>query len=961
MPQTILKRTIYIGLGGTGIKALRKTKKMYIDNYGEVPPMIQFMGIDTDQGEYEKKEKIQSDLVYLAKGEQCSISVGGNPADYVVANRREMAWLKSPNDGMVRTLDRGAGQVRTNGRIAFIYNITNIKMALTTAYTKAANYQIVNNATYAPAQGNVEIHVIFSLGGGTGCGTFLDFAYLIRKMFGKTVNLYGYAILPQVFREMVPTGPAMMRVKPNAYGALQDLDYLMHMGPKEVREGNPVTFNWISDAYTNEDFTRIQTPFDLVYLVDNINGKGVKYDKVDNLADVISLALVAASGEIGTTNASVFDNVIQVMNEGSLNVNNKKAWVASVGTSDIVFKGKEVADTYAKKVIVRMIQRAFNAQEDGNRLATTWIDKVQIREDNGQDQVIDVLCAKKPKLTLEITDQKEPKAEVDLYCETVIKNANESAEKARKELVETIPEELAKAVSGYLKSGDCFVTTTKDFISSVKGQINIFIGEMEEEKAGFEDKTASLKQKLDIAVKTLKEEANKGLISRSRRRIEEANEETINAAAKYVENEIEIVRRLYAVQFFNTILEELTKHQNTVDNIEDYLNNLKIQYTAALDKKTATGRSTTMEVDIAEDIIRSLKVDDATLLFNDFYPFVGEGGMESVATTEDMEEIFYNYAKSRPEYEDWQNKTVAEVINSLSEDDFLEVCRKAVEKAEPLLKIDGKGKKVPNGTTVDQAIAHSYFICVEDKDDNRFKKSQGFQESIHSTQRIEFVSTGLKDRVIIYRQDYVVPAYAIYGVDEWRREYDQTKVSCHFDEIIHQRMLQENYSLEPSDLDVEVLGLWVQGFIFGLIKFDKEIGHGSYVFYNLKTGNAAKNYWVDTGTYYRKDAYDYFCAQNKEALEWFKEEIEKRKSQMGSKQVEELCEIVTYYPNYQLHFSQYEPAGYTEVPLDTLKENIRNRVVEKYKDPKATKSQEQSIALFNDETKYVAERLLKEI
>lgn len=957
MPQTILKRSIYIGLGGTGIKALRKTKKMYIDNYGEVPPMIQFMGIDTDQGEYEKKEKILSDLVYLAKGEQCSISVGGNPADYVTANRREMSWLKAPNDGMVRTLDRGAGQVRTNGRIAFIYNITNIKMALTTAYTKASSYQIVNNKQYAPASGNVEIHVIFSLGGGTGCGTFLDFAYLIRKMFGKSVNLYGYAVLPQVFREMVPTGPAMMRVKPNAYGALQDLDYLMHMGPND----EPITFNWISDAYTAEDYARIQTPFDLVYLVDNINGKAVKYDKVDNLADVISLALVAASGEIGTTNASVFDNVIQVMNEGSLNVNNKKAWVASVGTSDVVFKGKEVADTYAKKVIVRMIQRAFNSQEDGNRLATTWIDQVKIRENNGQDQVIDALCAKKPKLGLEITDQKEPKPEVDLYCDTVIKNATESAEKAKKELETTVPQNLAETVSGYLKSGDCFITTTKDFISSVKEQIDIFIGEMEEEKAGFEEKTASLKQKLDIAVKTLKEEANKGIFTRNKRRIEEAMDESVTNAANYVENRIEIIRRLYAVQFFNTILRELAKHQNTVESIEDYLNNLKIQYSAALNKMTATGRSTTMEVDIAEDIVRTLKVDDATLLFNDFYPFVGEGGLESVATTEDMEAIFLQYAQSRPEYTEWQNKTVSEVIDSLSEDDFLEVCRKAVEKAEPLLKVDGKGKKVPNGTTVDQAIAHSYFICVEDKDNNRFKKSQGFQESIQATQRIEFVSTGLKDRVIIYRQDYVVPGYAVFGVDEWRREYDQTKVSCHFDENIHQRMIKENYSLEPSDVDMEVLGLWVKGFIFGLIKFDKEIGHGSYVFLNKKTGKAAKQYWIDTETYYRKDAYDKFCAQSKEALEWFKEEIENIKNQMGSKAVEELVEIVTYHPNYQLHFSHYEHAGYNYVPLETLKENKYNKKVEKAPAIKQTRSQEDSIALFTEEVEYVDQRLSKEI
>ena len=49
---TKVKRCLYIGLGGTGMKSILYTKKMFIDTYGEVPPMIGFIGIDTDDGEY---------------------------------------------------------------------------------------------------------------------------------------------------------------------------------------------------------------------------------------------------------------------------------------------------------------------------------------------------------------------------------------------------------------------------------------------------------------------------------------------------------------------------------------------------------------------------------------------------------------------------------------------------------------------------------------------------------------------------------------------------------------------------------------------------------------------------------------------------------------------------------------------------------------------------------------------
>jgi len=956
MSQTKLKRSLYIGLGGTGIKALLKTKKMFIDNYGEVPPMIQFLGFDTDKGVYEKKEKQVTDEVYLTKAEQCDISVPGSPIDYYNSNTRELNWLQSPNDKMIRNLDKGAGQVRTNGRLAFVYNVKNIETSIDTAYSKASSYQIVDNPTYAPADGNVEIHIIFSIGGGTGCGTFLDVAYLIRKMYGKSVNLFGYAVLPKVFREMVPTGPAMMRVMPNAYGALQDLDYLMHLSQKD----EPVTFNWISNSFSADDFKRCQTPFDMVYAIDNMNGVGVKYENVDNLADVISLALVAASGEIGTTNNSIFDNVIHTMDEGTLNINNKKAWVASVGTSDIVFKGSEVAGVYARKVMLRMIDRALNSGRDGNSLATNWIDENKIREDHGEDQVIDALCSNKPKLSLDISDPKDPAPEVNTYCDSVLAEARKSAEKVKNELVKEKPENLRKSVSEYLRSGDYCVSTTKDFIANVKDQINIFIGEMEAEKADFESKSASLKQKMDIAVKSLKEEANKNMLKRSKKRVEEYSEDSVNTSRNYVVNEIEIIRRLYAVQFFNAMIKELDSQESTVNLISDLMIALKSTTQSALNKITASGRSTTMEIDLADSIVRSLSVDDETLIFNDFYEYLGEGGLESIKTSEDLEQALNAYGRERPECNEWNNKTVSEVINTLSDEEFKEVCRRAVEKAQPLLKIDGRGKKVPNGLTLDQAIAHSYFICVEDRANNRFKKSKDFQESIKSTQRIEFVSTGLKDRVIFYRQDFVVPGFAISGIDEWKREYDSSNVSCHYNELIHKRMVKENYSLEPSDIDSELLALWVKGLILGLIKYDREIGHGEYTYLNKKTGSAANLYQVNTGTYYRSKAYEHFCAQTKEALEWFKNKIEEIKLKKGNDECEELIDIVTYGANYALHFSQYDAAGYKEISLDELKEMKRNKVVERPPKIKQTVSQADSIALFMQEVEYVANHLSKE-
>ena len=56
MDKIKLKKTLYIGLGGTGVATLLKVKKCFIDSYGEIPPMIGFLAIDTDTAASSKQD-----------------------------------------------------------------------------------------------------------------------------------------------------------------------------------------------------------------------------------------------------------------------------------------------------------------------------------------------------------------------------------------------------------------------------------------------------------------------------------------------------------------------------------------------------------------------------------------------------------------------------------------------------------------------------------------------------------------------------------------------------------------------------------------------------------------------------------------------------------------------------------------------------------------------------------------
>lgn len=968
MAQTKLKRSIFIGLGGTGIKTLIKTKKMFIDNYGVVPPMIQFLGIDTDGGEYGKTEKLSTSEITLSKSEQCSISVEGEPIQYYNAHKKELGWMPLDNVECIDSLDRGAGQVRTNGRLAFVYNITNLQAAITNAYANATSHNIVDNPKYAPNGEKVDIHIVFSIAGGTGCGTFLDVAYLLRKMYGKSVGIYGYAIMPRVFVEMMPTGPAMIKTRPNAFGALQDLDFLMHLKPTD----DPVTFNWIAQKYDEKDFAKAQNPFDLVYMIDNTNSKSVNYSNVLNLSDVISLALVSASGELGTTTGSIFDNVVKTIREGGLNVNNKRAWVSSLGASEIVFKGQEVANDYANKAIYRLIQRATNAGKNGNALATRWIDEVKIREDNGKDEVINFLYdMTSNKKSFEIEDKKSPKAETENFCSRTLASAASKAESACDALTAEVSEKLQLRVSELLKSGDYCVTSAREFLESVRSQINHCMSEMVQEKIEREEQSNNLAEKVNITVNTLKEHANRLMFKGN---LNEMSENVVATAAKYVENEVEIKRRLYAIQFYNAILAKIDSHLDAVKKVSGFMQAIASQIDVELDKNTGSSRSKTMDVDLSIEIIRKKEVKDDEIVFENFYSLLDGKGLEEIETSDELFGYLKNYAESLNEYKRLKDCSVTEIINSLSDEDFRECCRLAIEKAEPLLKINGRGKTVKDGRVLEQAIAHSYFICVGDKSDNRFEKDKAFTDSISITQKVEFVATGFKDRVIFYRQDYVIPAFAISTIDDMRLEYQKAGGFYHYDKNIKALMDKSNYSIDPSDTDEQVLGLWVQGLIFGLIKYDTEIGNGSYTFYNRSRKDCAVSmFWVDTKTYYRdsinKDsAFQTFANQSNEELEAFAAEIERLKSAMGQIEVERLKLAALYPGNYELLFSQYPHIDSLKV-IDKDYEERKALAIERMQTNAKlpgrirlpnTASQAESAALIANEIQYVREQLEKE-
>ena len=67
MAKTKIRRSLFIGLGGTGLRTLVHLKKLFIETYGEVPGMIGFLGVDTDKGEYSFELELKNIVFYIIK------------------------------------------------------------------------------------------------------------------------------------------------------------------------------------------------------------------------------------------------------------------------------------------------------------------------------------------------------------------------------------------------------------------------------------------------------------------------------------------------------------------------------------------------------------------------------------------------------------------------------------------------------------------------------------------------------------------------------------------------------------------------------------------------------------------------------------------------------------------------------------------------------------------------------
>lgn len=859
---TKIKRCLYVGLGGTGMNALLHTKKTFMDTYGEVPPMIGFLGIDTDSGAYKKSLlTVHGEEVTLSPNEQLPILVKDARPIYDV-NKEDFTWIPEKNLYALTSMTLGAGQVRTNGRFAFTVNYVQLAQKVRSIIDQITNARIQANDKYELLSTNTEIHMVFSVCGGTGCGTFINMAYLLRKE-APNCKLTGYAVLPDIFKSMSRSG--MAKVAPNAYGAILDLDYLMHMGVGS----NPIKLDYIKDSYEIRE-----RPFNSVVFIDNKNENLDTYTHVDELTEMISLALVTSAGELSSASASVSDNIEKNITEGMMDIENKKAWAAGMGICEIFFRNEEISNIYAIKAAKILIERMFNSCADADVIVNAWIDspEVNIRENNNSDHVIDFIAEKNPQYELSINEDANAMPEVEQYLQ-MNKLKDEAVNEKVTALTTRVRNELRQLLITHVNK-ECGISTARSIIEAINAQVDTFIAEMKKEKEELIDKQPRLRSTVEAAVSDLKEYDAR--FFKTKATLEEKEEDVIEAARDLCINMREISRRDAAIMVFNNLKSMLLTASGKIEMIAESLIACSKKFTADLAKlqNNVSKAAQTFQIDLAQNLATSLSVNQEEIVFADFVRSLDNGDkLYSFVdySAEDIEKFILNYTRSLHTTKQYRETTIDDIINKMDPEAFDKMIRLAINKSLPMFRYSYRGHR-PKENPRD-----SYYVGVPDKAHSRLVADDFFKRRIQNAD-CDFASIGVSDKIIIYRQIGVVPAYTINEVDEYRKEYEDCNADCHIDYNMEMRMQREEFSLNPKRAtDDDLLDLWVKGFIFGLVKNE----NGEYMFQSQEHGDALDDNWVSIGKY-RDEAFDNFRRYKASIRKEFTEYLENLASSKGA-------------------------------------------------------------------------------
>ena len=376
---------IFIGLGGSGNKVVdRIAQKLSAHPFWDrIRTLVHFVAVDTNKHDLGRLKHIPERNHFLISSFDRTTYIDRKRGNREL-NEDEMVTQWVPDDYTFRAgATPGAGQIRIESRLSLYYNLEDDRAGMVAKMERILDEMTKPDTPYREDRDRVVNVMLYGSGaGGTGSGSFVAMAYLLRRViddhgWGRS-KIVGNLMMPSLFYRVVEQ-VLQQDINANAYAALKEIEHLTRLGYPGRQQREQFHYDPVARRPTFVD----SRPFALLYLIDKPAELGVERH-YEALADasflqVFSPLLGSQEGEYDN-----YEKHQKTLAQGHFTVH-----YGSYGSSVLHFPRKDLLSYSRRRYVARAFDKFLNFGDD-KRFAVDWDDKrFQLLSEAEQNKIVD--------------------------------------------------------------------------------------------------------------------------------------------------------------------------------------------------------------------------------------------------------------------------------------------------------------------------------------------------------------------------------------------------------------------------------------------------------------------------------------------------------------------------------------------------------------------------------------------
>ncbi|MBW7870206.1 MAG: hypothetical protein H3C39_04000 [Flavobacteriia bacterium] len=362
-------KTLIIGLGGLGSDIVVDVFKRFRNHSQHEDDLnkVRFLALDTDSGEVSERREIMKPEDVIQTSATTNITVG-HFIDEIKGSSTVEQWFPTDSPELTQmSINDGAGQIRVVSRLAFSHAVQNKKL-------DRLEKAISELLSLSAGEGNIiEVHIVTSTAGGTGAGSFLQTACLVREILMRNnitnPKVWGYFLLGDVFLRDPSINLAdptkMTNVLANTYACIKELNGIFEIKPGDEIEFEFGRFSTVPTVISKDN----SIPFNQVFLYDFENNDGNNLKFIRNYSRQISefLYLNAFSPAGSETRSRAINEIFRQIEQGSA------SRYGSTGISKIVYPIENLLQYFSVRRLADNLQSTWQKIDlDFEKLHNEW-------------------------------------------------------------------------------------------------------------------------------------------------------------------------------------------------------------------------------------------------------------------------------------------------------------------------------------------------------------------------------------------------------------------------------------------------------------------------------------------------------------------------------------------------------------------------------------------------------------